>query len=192
VPERDWAEVLRRIVEGDRLALVQASRVVNAFLARFGAYDFRDEWEDLVQEVVSAAALALREGRLREPRAALGFLWTTARFKYRDRLRIQLGSGKGERLAWEDVLSLELPPQQALGAEAREDLRRALARIPDKKREAVTAVYVGGLTYEEAARTTGIPLGTLKRYLRDGLAQLRDELSDRLEGRRSDLTGGDD
>jgi DNA-directed RNA polymerase specialized sigma24 family protein len=47
----------------------------------------------------------------------------------------------------------------------------------------VTAVYVGGMTYEEAARATGIPLGTLKRYLRDGLAQLREELGDRLEER---------
>jgi DNA-directed RNA polymerase specialized sigma24 family protein len=42
------------------------------------------------------------------------------------------------------------------------------------------AVYIRGLTYEEAARATGIPLGTLKHYLRDGLAQLRDELSDLL------------
>ena len=181
--ERNWADVLRRVVEGDRLALAQLSRLVNAFLARFGAYDFRDEWEDLVQEVISAAALALREGRLREPQAALAFLWSTARFKYLDRLRIQLGSGKGGKLAWEDVASRERPLQEALGAEAREDLRRALARIPEKRRDAVTAVYVGGLTYEEAARTTGIPLGTLKRYLRDGLAQLRDELSDLLERR---------
>ncbi len=181
--ERNWADVLRRVVEGDRLALAQLSRLVNAFLARFGAYDFRDEWEDLVQEVISAAALALREGRLREPQAALAFLWSTARFKYMDRLRIHLGSGKGEKLAWEDVASREPPLQEALGAEGREDLRRALARIPDKKREAVTAVYVGGLTYEEAARATGIPLGTLKRYLRDGLAQLRAELSDLLDGR---------
>ena len=179
-PERNWADVLRRVVEGDRLALAQASRLVNAFLARFGAYDFRDEWEDLVQEVISAAALALREGRLREPQAALSFLWSTARFKYLDRLRIQLRAGKVGKLAWEDVASREHPLQEALGAEAREDLRRALARIPDKKREAVTAVYVGGLTYEEAARTTGIPLGTLKRYLRDGLAQLRGELSELL------------
>jgi len=181
--ERDFAEVLRGVIDGDRLALAQASRVVNAFLARFGAYDFRDEWEDLVQEVVSAAALALREGRIREPQAALAFLWTTARFKYLDRLRTHLASGKGERLAWEDVASRQGTSQGTLEAEAREDLRRALARIPDKTREAVTAVYVGGLTYEEAARATGIPLGTLKRYLRDGLAQLRQELSDLLEGR---------
>ena len=70
------------------------------------------------------------------------------------------------------------PPLEVLGAESREDLRRALARIPDKKRDVVMAVYVGGLTYEEAAQATGIPLGTLKRYLRDGLAQLRIELGE--------------
>ena len=183
VPERDWAEVLRRVVGGDRLALAQASRLVNAFLGRWNAYDFRDEWEDVVQEVISAAAIALREGRLREPRATLAFLWTTARFKYLDRLRIQLRAGKVETLAWEDVAIHDDPHSEALGSEAREDLRRALGRIPDKQREVVTAVYVGGLTYEEAARATGIPLGTLKRYLRDGLAQLRDDLSAVLERR---------
>lgn len=183
VPERDWTGVLQRVVEGDRLALVQASRLVNGFLVRWNAYDFRDEWEDLVQEVICAAALALREGRLREPRAVVGFLWTTARFKYLDRLRIHLGPGSGERLPWEEIaVSRELPLEERLGAEAREDLRRALAKVPDKKREAVMAVYVGGLTYGEAALATGLPLGTLKRYLRDGLAQLRDELSDLLDG----------
>jgi len=171
--------MLQRVVDGDGLALVQASRLVNGFLMRWNAYAFRDEWEDLVQEVISAGALALREGRLRDPQAAVAFLRTTARFKYIDRLRSQLGNGRGERLPWEEIVaSRERSLEAGLGAEAREDLRRALARIPDKKREAVMAVYVGGLTYDEAARATGLPLGTLKRYLRDGLAQLRDELSD--------------
>ena len=174
----DWTGVLRRVVDGDRLALVQASRLVNGFLVRWNAYDFRDEWEDLVQEVICVAALALREGRIREPRAVLGFLWTTSRRKYLDRLRIQLGPGRGSQLPWEEMVASQEPSiEERLGVEAREDLRRALAKIPDKKRDAVTAVYVGGLTYEEAARATGIPLGTLKRYLRDGLAQLRDELA---------------
>lgn len=183
VPEPDWTAVLRRVVAGDRLALVQASRLINGFLAGWNAYDFRDEWEDVVQEAICAAALALREGRLREPRVVVAFLRTTARFKYVDRLRRHLGPGRAGRLPWEEILaSRERPLEEGLAAEAREDLRRALARIPDKKREAVTAVYVGGLTYEEAARATGIPLGTLKRYLRDGLAQLRDELADLLDG----------
>ena len=181
VSDRDWTEVLRRIIDGDRLALAQASRLVNGFLVRWNAYDFREDWDDIVQEAICAAALALREGKLREPRAVVGFLWTTARFKYLDRLRIVLGSGKAERLPWEEIVASHEEPEHRLGAEAREDLRRALSRIPDKKREVVMAVCIGGLTYEEAAGATGVPLGTLKRYLRDGLAQLREELADLLE-----------
>lgn len=178
----DWTGLLERVVDGDGLAFVQASRLVNSFLVRWDAYAFREEWDDLVQEVIAAGVLALREGRLRDPQAAVAFLQTTARFKFVDRLRIQLRADSTERLLWEElVVSRERPLEEQLSAAAREDLRRALSHIPDKKREAVTAVYVGGMTYEEAARATGLPLGTLKRYLRDGLAQLRDELSDFLD-----------
>jgi len=183
VPESDWSRVLQRVVDGDRLALVQLARLVNGFLVRWNAYDLRDGWEDLVQEVIAAAVLAVRDGRLRDPQAAAGFIKSTARFKYMDRLRNQLGLRRDQRLAWEAVVeNRENPVEERLGAEAREDLRRALARIPEKTRAAVTAVYVGGLTYDEAALVTGIPLGTLKRYLRDGLEQLRAELADLLDG----------
>ena len=181
MPEQDWTGVLQRVIDGDRLALIQMGRLVNGFLVRWNAYTFRNEWEDLVQEVISAAALALRDGHLRERRAVVGYLMSTARFKYMDRLRIQLGSRRGDRLPWEDVASRELPLEERLGAEAREDLRRALARVPEKNRVAVIAVCIEGRTYEEGAQVTGIPLGSFKRYLRDGLAQLREELSDLLD-----------
>jgi RNA polymerase sigma-70 factor (ECF subfamily) len=181
LPDRDWTAVLQRIVDGDRLALVQVSRLVSSFLAYWNAYAFRAEWEDLVQEVIAAAALALREGRLRERQAVVGFLKTTTRFKYLDRLRLQLGRRRAERLPWEQLVESQEPPAESLGPEFREDLRRALARIPEKKREAVIAVYLEGQTYEEAAQATGTPLGTFKRHLRDGLAQLRTELADLLE-----------
>lgn len=183
VPEGDWIGVLRRVLEGDRLALVQASRLVNGFLVRWNAYDLRDEWEDVVQEVIAAAVLAVRDGRLRDPHAAAAYLKSTARFKYADRLRILFTLRRGESLPWEACLaSRERVLEEGLGVEAREDLHRALARIPEKTRAALTAVYVGGLTYDEAALATGIPLGTLKRYLRDGLAQLRAELAASLDG----------
>ena len=182
VPEQDFAAVLQRVIDGDRLALIQASRLVNGFLVRWNAYAFRDEWEDVVQEVICAVALALRDGRLRDRQALVAFLMTTTRFKYLDRLRIQLGARRGERLPWDDFCArTDFPLERALDAEALEDLRRALARVPEKKREAVMAVYVEGKTYEEAAGESGIPLGTFKRYLRDGLAQLRQELSGLLE-----------
>ena len=180
--QQDWAAVLERMIAGDRLALAQLIRLINGFLTRWNAYDFRDEWDDLIQEVVFAAALALREGRLRERAAAHGYLRSLARFKYVDRLKSHLRVRSGEALPWAEVLArIDGPAAGALGEEAREDLRRALERVPEKQRAPLLAVYVGGLTYEEAALSTGIPLGSLKRYLRDALAQLRRELGGLLE-----------
>jgi RNA polymerase sigma-70 factor (ECF subfamily) len=180
--QHDWAAVLERMIAGDRLALAELIRLINGFLTRWNAYDFRDEWDDLIQEVVFAAALALREGRLRERASAHAYLRSLARFKYVDRLKSQLRVRGGSPLPWAEALSrIDGPALTGLGEEAREDLRRALEHVPEKHRAPLLAVYVGGLTYEEAARSTGIPLGSLKRYLRDALAQLRGELGGLLE-----------
>src|SRR4029453_4387694 len=53
-PDPNWTGLLQRVVDGDALAFVQASRLVNSFLVRWNAYVFRDEWDDLVQEVIAA------------------------------------------------------------------------------------------------------------------------------------------
>ena len=42
-------------------------------------------------------------------------------------------------------------------------------------------VHLQGKTYERAAQDTKIPLGSLKRFLRDGLAALRVDLADYLD-----------
>jgi RNA polymerase sigma factor (sigma-70 family) len=175
-PAEDWAAALERLLRGDRLALAQLSRLVNALLARWNAYDFRDEWDDLIQEVLVAAATALRAGRIRERAAVIGFLTATARFKLADRLRVRLRVPEGEPLSWEELLEDEAPTADETPPELRRDLREALARLPEKERSAVAAVHVEGRTYEDAAAATGIPLGSLKRHLRDGLARLRAEL----------------
>ena len=172
--DQDWAAVLHGVLRGDRLALVRVAKLVNSLLVRWNAYQFREEWDDLTQEVVTAAALALRDGKLRDPQAALGFLYSTTRFKYVSRLRIQLRLRERDELAWGDALG---SGEASLTDEQRHELRRALERVPEKARLALLSVYVDGRTYEEAARETGIPLGTLKRCLRDGLAQLRAELA---------------
>ena len=173
--DQDWGAVLARVLEGDRRALLRVAGLVNSFLARWNAYDFRDEWDDLVQEVVAAGAIAVRDGKLRKSRAALGFLYSTARFKYVDRLRRQLRLAEGQALVW-SAPSEPIPNPQT--QEARQDLERALTRISDKTRVALVAVYIDGHTYDEAASVTGIPLGTLKRCLRDGLLELRAALGE--------------
>lgn len=175
----DWGAVLEALLEGDRPALAKLTRLVNSFLVRWNAYDFRDEWDDLIQEVLLAAATAWREGRLRERRAVAAYLRSTTRFKFADRLKARIRRAEKETLPWEEVVEGALePPEEGTPGLAR-DLQEALERLPERPRLAVVAVHVEGRTYEEAARETGIPLGSLKRHLRDGLARLRDALSER-------------
>lgn len=53
-----------------------------------------------------------------------------------------------------------------------EDMRRALAMLPDFQREALILVGAGGMSYEEVAQIAGCPLGTVKSRVR----RARDEL----------------
>lgn len=52
-------------------------------------------------------------------------------------------------------------------------VRQALAQLTDRQREAVELAYFGGHTYRDVAEVLGIPEGTAKSRLRDGLARLR-------------------
>ena len=176
----DWYAVLEAVQGGDSLALARVTRLVNGFLAGWNAYDFRSDWDDLLQEVIIAAALALREGRIRDRRAVIGYLRSTARFKFVDRLRVHLRAKEDQTLPWEDVVgSDELATAEEAAPEGlSHDLRNALERLPEKQQVAVLGVYLHGKTYNAVSEESGIPLGSLKRYLREGLAQLRSDLSD--------------
>ncbi len=59
-------------------------------------------------------------------------------------------------------------------------MRLALSKLSEQQSAALLAVYGGGRTYEQAASDTGIPLGSLKRHLREGLARLREQFSENL------------
>ena len=181
--EEDWYAVLEALQEGDSLALAKLTRLVNSFLARWNAYDFRSDWDDLLQEVIIASAVALREGRIRDRRAVVGYLRTTARFKFVDRLRIHMRIKEDQTLPWEDVVgSDELSTANTMAPEGlSQDVRGALERLSENRRVAGLGVYLEGKTYNAVAEETGIPLGSLKRYLREGIAQLRQDLGDFLD-----------
>lgn len=54
-----------------------------------------------------------------------------------------------------------------------DELRRALAMLPDDQREALILIGAGGLSYEEASEICGVPVGTIKSRVsraRDRLA----------------------
>lgn len=52
--------------------------------------------------------------------------------------------------------------------------REALARLTTVQRQAIVLAYFGGYTYVEVAQIIGIPVGTTKSRIRDGLIRLRD------------------
>jgi RNA polymerase sigma-70 factor (ECF subfamily) len=177
----DWLAVVERLLEEDAEAFLQLARLVNQFLYRWRAYDFADEWEDLIQEAVTATAVAVREGRIRDAKALPGYVRAVTRNKFTDRLKARLRLGKGAVLPWDDRITTSALDDAAASVDLRRDLAAALEGLPEKSRQAVRGVYLEGKTYEQASRDSGIPLGTLKRYLRDGLAQLRVDLHEHLD-----------
>ena len=175
---QDWAEISERLLAGDPIALLKVSRLITGFLVQLRAYDFREEWPDLTQDVLVALLAALREKKVQKPEAMVGYIRSITRNKFVNRLNAHLRRREDDDLDWpraspEWVRNPDpAPPQETLAT-----VRQLLGKLPENHRKAVIGVYGEGRTYDQVAEETGIPLGSLKRYLREGLATLRRELS---------------
>lgn len=53
-------------------------------------------------------------------------------------------------------------------------LRRCLERLEPSRRQAITLAYIHGLSHGELAGRLGVPLGTIKSWIRRSLASLRE------------------
>ena len=66
------------------------------------------------------------------------------------------------------------PERATVAHDSAERLRKALAGLPAPQARAVAMSGIYGLTGQQVADTEGIPLGTAKTRIRDGMQKLRD------------------
>jgi RNA polymerase sigma-70 factor (ECF subfamily) len=57
-----------------------------------------------------------------------------------------------------------------------ERVEKALSRLTELQRQAITLAYYGGYSHSEVSEMLKVPIGTVKTRLRDGMIRLRDEL----------------
>jgi DNA-directed RNA polymerase specialized sigma24 family protein len=103
-----WRRVLQELLIGDRTALATLNRQVTAHLLHWRAYDFRDAWDDLRHEVLTAIVQNARAGRLRDPAVFLGYIHIITRNQFIDRLKAQLQWPSHQPLPWEQAV--DQPP----------------------------------------------------------------------------------
>ncbi len=142
--------------------------------------------EDLVQETLSKAYRSWDRFDGRYLRAWLLTILRNTAINAGRKKRPVLGAG-AETFASEPDTSLGAQPDEmAVQSDFVATVRRALLELPEHYRSAVELVDMDGLSYQEAADSLGIPVGTMMSRLHRGRRRIRELLGDQgtFEGRR--------
>ncbi len=186
IPERvqvSDAELVRAIAGGDEEAFVclynQYKSTLFGLLLRI--LHSSAEAEDVLQEVF--LRVWQRAPDFDETRGQV-FAWLVMMTRSRaiDRLRALNARDRTATKAFHEMpLVVSDAADNAIGAERREILLRALEAIPEGQRRALLLAYFEGLSQSEIAEQLAEPLGTVKTRTRSGLKRLRELLRKRLK-----------
>ena len=173
--------LVTRIAQSDQKALAElydatASRIFS--MAR-GITRHQQNAEEVTEDVYwQAGRQALRYDPLRGN--VMAWLLTLARSRALDHLR---RADPAQSHPDPETLVDELPvddadPSERLStAQAEERLSAALTCLDAQPRQLLTLAFYRGLTHEEIASQTHLPLGTVKSHIRRGLSALRNHLA---------------
>jgi RNA polymerase sigma-70 factor, ECF subfamily len=179
------ADDLPRMDEEERLLARVASGDMDSFAAvydRYGGSVYSLAWkmlgdsqaaQEVAQEVFEAiwrGAKAFSPGRGN----ARTWILAMAHHKSVDAMRRQRVRAT-EPLSESHIDDADVTAQALRSVEGAA-VRAALARLTEAQRVVVVLAYYGGYTQQEIAARLGIPLGTVKTRIRDGLLRLRDWL----------------
>jgi RNA polymerase sigma-70 factor (ECF subfamily) len=175
----ELSALLAKAAEGDRLAFREFYDRTSAKL--FGIIlrivIERAEAEDVLQEVF---VTIWRKAAEFDPGRASPVTWTAtiARNRAIDRLRSR-GSRPSAPIEEAGEVVDHSPLADALidadGAAGR--LGSALAGLDPRHAGAIRSCYFEGMTYEALAEREGVPVGTLKSWVRRGLIRMKTELA---------------
>ncbi len=136
----------------------------------------RDLAEDAVQD--SLVQIWRKAHQFDQARgSANGWIYTILRNRCISKLRHESWEIATEGDALERRLDQEIIDEAYERLDTRSDLRRCLAALDPAKRSAVLLSYVLGYSHGEISGRMQSPLGSVKAWIRRGLAQLRECLS---------------
>jgi RNA polymerase sigma factor (sigma-70 family) len=167
---------LQAVGRGDRAALAEVYNATSAKLMGvcLRILGERSEAEDVLQETF---VTVWRRAGTFDPAKASAVTWlvAVARNKALDRIR----SGKVRRASApiDDAVEIADPARSALdeieGADDRRALMGCLKELDEDQQWSIRTAFLDGVTYEELAERRGVPLGTMKSWIRRGLMKLR-------------------
>jgi len=106
--------------------------------------------------------------------SAVAWVMTLAHRRAVDRVRSEQKAAEREMRVASSAIAYDEVTEAVEARLDRERVRRCLGSLTELQRESVTLAYYGGYTYREVAGLLGVPVGTVKTRMRDGLIRLRD------------------
>lgn len=106
---------------------------------------------------------------------ARGWMLSIAHRRAVDRVRSEQAARN--RIAKAGALDMQTPfddvSEQVIDTDERSRVAERLSTLTDTQRQVINLAYYQGLTYREVASHLGVPEGTVKTRMRDGLIRLR-------------------
>ena len=173
--EPDLARLLGAVAAGDRAALHRIYEAQSARLFGLANAILRDR--DAAADALHDAFLRVsqRAGQFDAARgAASAWLAGVVRHAALDQAR-----RRGRELPSDDpalgdaAVAPEALERVSASADGRR-LRECLRRLEEKNRSGILLAFVHGLSHSQIADRLGLPLGTVKAWIRRGLLHLRD------------------
>jgi RNA polymerase sigma-70 factor (ECF subfamily) len=174
----DLASAMLRAGQGDQDAFAVVYDATSSRVFGLIVRVIRDR--DLAAEVSQEVYLdAWRQASAFDPQrgSVPGWLLTIAHRKAVDRVRsVTRAQGRDQR--YTDQEPLEAPPssEPVVARDEQRRIRTALTALPEAQRVALTLAYFDGFTHQQVSARLGVPLGTVKTRIRDGMHRLRRQL----------------